>query len=220
MGFVDECIANFGMPMGPLTLADLVGLELFWKQRQARGDMSYENKISMRPYELGDWLCDQGRFGQKTGRGMYLYDAKTRKKLGLDPEVLKKSDEIIAQKGFKKRTDISEQEVVERVVYPLINEGFKILEEGYAQRPSDIDIVYAFGYGFPAYKGGPCTMRIMASRVVWRSCTSGWSSTTTMPSKRRRRTRTSSTTTTSFHRSCSWSASKRRLHWQSCGQRR
>jgi len=153
--FVDECISNFGMPMGPLTLADLVGLELFWKQRKARGDMSYENKISMRPYELGDWLCDQGRFGQKTGRGMYLYDAKTRKKLGLDPEVQKMSDEIIAKKGFKKRTDISEAEVVERILFPLVNEGFKILEEGYAQRPSDIDIVYAFGYGFPVYRGGP-----------------------------------------------------------------
>jgi len=153
--FVDDCIANFGMPMGPLTLSDLVGQELFYKQRKARGDMAFENKISMRPYELGDWLCDQGRFGQKTGRGMFLYDAKTRKKLGLDPEVVKKSDEIIAKKGFKKRTDITEQEVIERAMYPLINEGFRILEEGFAQRPSDIDIVYAFGYGFPPYRGGP-----------------------------------------------------------------
>merc|ERR1712113_1122281 len=85
----------------------------------------------------------------------FLYDAKTRKKLGLDPEVVKKSDEIIAKKGFKKRTDITEQEVIERAMYPLVNEGFKILEEGMAQRPSDIDVVYVFGYGFPPYKGGP-----------------------------------------------------------------
>jgi len=153
--FVDQCIYDFGMPMGPLTLADLVGLELFWKQRKARGDMGFENKISMRPYELGDWLCDQGRFGQKTGRGMFLYDSKTRKKLGLDPEVVAKAEEIRVKKGFTKRTDITEQEVVERIMYPLINEGFKILEEDMAQRPSDIDIVYAFGYGFPAWKGGP-----------------------------------------------------------------
>merc|ERR1712050_305394 len=117
---------------GPLTLSDLVGQELFYKQRKARGDMAFENKISMRPYELGDWLCDQGRFGQKTGRGMFLYDAKTRKKLGLDPEVAKKSEEIIAKKGFKKRTDITEQEVIERAMYPLINEGFRILEDGFA----------------------------------------------------------------------------------------
>merc|ERR1719203_1812926 len=92
---------------------------------------------------------------QKTGRGMFLYDAKTRKKLGLDPEVVKKGEEIRQKKGFVKRTDITEQEVVERVMFPLINEGFKILEEGFAQRPSDLDIVYAFGYGFPPYKGGP-----------------------------------------------------------------
>jgi len=153
--FIDECIFNFGMPMGPITLSDLVGQELFWKQRQARGDMKFESKISMRPYELGDWLCEQGRFGVKTGRGMFLYDAKTRKKLGLDPEVTKKAEEIRNAKGLAKRTDITEQEVIERVMYPLINEGFKILEEGFAQRPSDIDIVYAFGYGFPPYKGGP-----------------------------------------------------------------
>jgi len=153
--FIDGCMFNFGMPMGPLTLSDLVGQELFWKQRKARGDMSFENKISMRPYELGDWLCEQNRFGQKTGRGMFLYDAKTRKKLGLDPEVAKKAEEIRQKKGFTKRTDITEQEVVERCMYPLINEGFRILEEDMAQRPSDIDIVYAFGYGFPAYKGGP-----------------------------------------------------------------
>merc|ERR1719277_2051566 len=153
--FIDEAIYNFGMPMGPISLSDLVGQELFWKQRKARGDPLFENKISMRPYELGDWLCEQDRFGQKSGRGMFLYDAKTRKKLNLDPEVVAKLDAIRKEKGFTKRTDITEEEVVERVMYPLINEGFKILEEGMAQRPSDLDIVYAFGYGFPPYKGGP-----------------------------------------------------------------
>merc|ERR1719277_2496122 len=123
--FLDACIYNFGMPMGPISLSDLVGQELFYKQRKARGDMAFENKISMRPYELGDWLCDQGRFGQKTGRGMFLYDSKTRKKLGLDPEVAAKAEAIRVKKGFTKRSDITEQEV-ERIMYPLINEGFKI----------------------------------------------------------------------------------------------
>merc|ERR1719416_244068 len=153
--FLDACIYNFGMPMGPITLSDMVGQELFWKQRKALGNMLHENKISMRPYDLGDWLCEQDRFGVKTGRGMFLYDAKTRQKQGLDPEVVKKGEEIRQKKGFAKRTDVTEQEVCERCFYSLINEGFKILEEGFAQRPTDIDIVYAFGYGFPSYKGGP-----------------------------------------------------------------
>jgi len=151
---VDQAIFKFGMPMGPVSLGDMVGLELFWKQRKAAGDMKKESKVSMGPFEMGNWLCEKGRYGVKTGRGVFLYDAKTRKKLGIDPEVTKQMEAIRKEKGTpqKKFTD---QEIVERCMYPLVNEGFKILEEGMAQRPTDIDVVYVFGYGFPPYKGGP-----------------------------------------------------------------
>ncbi|CAD7955482.1 unnamed protein product [Amoebophrya sp. A25] len=154
LGVVDKAAFDFGMPMGPFTLFDLVGLELFWKQRKAAGNMQLETKVSIGPYEMGDWLCEQGRYGVKTGRGIFLYDAKTRKKLKLDPEVPAKLAEIQKQKGVKPRP-FTAQEVCERLFYPLVNEGFKILEENMAQRPSDIDIVYVYGYGFPPYKGGP-----------------------------------------------------------------
>merc|ERR1712194_667628 len=95
-----------------------------------------------------------GRYGVKTGRGIFLYDAKTRKKLGVDPEVAAACKEVAAKKGMAEKSFTAE-EVVQRIFYPLVNEGFKILEEGMAQRPSDIDVVYVFGYGFPPYKGGP-----------------------------------------------------------------
>ncbi|CAD7966879.1 unnamed protein product [Amoebophrya sp. A120] len=154
MSLVDSAAFKFGMPMGPLTLADLVGLELFWKQRKAAGNMQMETKVSIGPYEMCDWLCEQNRWGVKTGRGIFLYDAKTRKKLKLDPELPPKVAEIQKSKGVTPRS-FDEKEVCERLFFPLVNEGFKILEENMAQRPSDIDIVYVYGYGFPPYKGGP-----------------------------------------------------------------
>jgi 3-hydroxyacyl-CoA dehydrogenase len=155
----DDAAKAFGMPMGPATLGDLVGLELFWKKRQQLGDMKHEDKTSMGPYELTDWLCEKGRYGLKTpdksigatGRGIFIY--KGRDKM-LDPEVIAKAAEIIKAKGIKGRT-FSTEEITERMFFPMINEGFKILEEGYAQRPSDIDVCYIFGYGFPPAKGGP-----------------------------------------------------------------
>merc|ERR1711865_1155455 len=113
----------------------------------------------MGPYELTDWLCEQGRYGLKTpdkkigaiGRGIFIH--KGRDKV-LDPEVVAKLAEIQKAKGIKTRT-FTDEEVIERMFFPMINEGFKILEEGFAQRPSDIDICYIFGYGFPPAKGGP-----------------------------------------------------------------
>jgi len=156
---VDKAAENFGMAMGPMSLGDLVGQELFWKQRKAAGDMLKQTKTYMGPYELVDWLCENGRFGQKTpdpkigasGRGIFIH--KGRDKL-VDPEVVAKIEEIRKTKGVKART-VTDEEIVERLFFPLINEGFRILEEGYATRSSDIDIVYLFGYGFPPAKGGP-----------------------------------------------------------------
>eukprot|EP00932_Pfiesteria_piscicida_P009945 SRR837773.20779.p1 GENE.SRR837773.20779~~SRR837773.20779.p1 ORF type:complete len:411 (-),score=253.89 SRR837773.20779:80-1156(-) len=156
---VDRVAEQFGMAMGPMTLGDLVGQELFWKQRKAAGDMKKQTKTYMGPYELVDWLCEQGRFGQKTpdksigatGRGIYIH--KGRDKF-VDPEVVAKIEEIRKMKGVTARK-VTDEEVIERLFFPLINEGFRIMEEGFAQRSSDIDLAYIFGYGFPPAKGGP-----------------------------------------------------------------
>jgi 3-hydroxyacyl-CoA dehydrogenase len=156
---IDRVAENFGMAMGPMTLGDLVGQELFWKQRKAAGDMKKQTKTYMGPYELTDWLCENNRFGQKTpdpkigatGRGIFIH--KGRDKM-IDPEVIAKVEEIRKAKGHTART-VTDQEVEERLFFPLINEGFRIMEEGFAQRSSDVDIVYLYGYGFPPAKGGP-----------------------------------------------------------------
>merc|ERR1719171_2978614 len=156
---VDAALEDFGMAMGPMSLGDLVGQELFWKQRKAAGDMKLQTKTFMGPYELVDWLCEKGRFGQKTpdksigadGRGVYIHQGRNKT---VDPEVVAKMEEIRKMKGVSTRP-VSNEEICERLIFSLINEGFRILDEGYAQRPSDIDIAYIFGYGFPPSKGGP-----------------------------------------------------------------
>lgn len=156
---IEKAATEFGMAMGPMSLGDLVGQELFWKQRKAAGDMKRQTKTYYGPYELTDWLCEQGRFGQKTpdakikasGRGVFIHRGRAKE---VDPEVVAKMEEIRKMKGVTPRS-ISKEEILERLFFPLINEGFKILEEGYVARPSDIDIVYIFGYGFPPAKGGP-----------------------------------------------------------------
>jgi len=156
---VDRVAEQFGMAMGPMTLGDLVGQELFWKQRKAAGDMKKQTKTYMGPYELVDWLCENNRFGQKTpdkkigatGRGIFIHRGRDKT---VDSEVLAKMEEIRKTKGVVAR-NVTDQEVVERLFFPLINEGFRILEEGHAQRSSDIDLVYLYGYGFPPAKGGP-----------------------------------------------------------------
>mmetsp|Transcript_83891 Transcript_83891/g.235067 ORF Transcript_83891/g.235067 Transcript_83891/m.235067 type:complete len:613 (+) Transcript_83891:1-1839(+) len=156
---IDRVAQDFGMAMGPMTLGDLVGQELFWKQRKAAGDMKKQTKTYMGPYELNDWLCERNRFGLKTpdksigakGRGIYIH--KGRDKV-VDPEVVAQMDKIRQAKGITARA-LPDQEIEERLFFPMINEGFRILEEGHALRSSDIDIVYLYGYGFPPAKGGP-----------------------------------------------------------------
>ena len=153
---VDRAITSFGFPMGPLTLADLVGLDLFWRMRKASGNMNLETKVSMGPYEIGDWLCDKGRFGQKTARGFFIY-GKERSDKKVDPELVEAIKQISATKGIKQRPaeSFTLEEIQTRLLFPMINEGLKILEEGMAQRPSDIDVIYVYGFGFPPVKGGP-----------------------------------------------------------------
>jgi len=146
---VDSALENFGMAMGPLAMSDLAGLDVGYKARQARTDLPDDPKL----YRMGTVLVEMGRHGQKTGSGFYKYDPETRKRMS-DPEVEALIKQEAAQLGIEQR-DISREEIVARCLYPLVNEAALILEEGIAQRPSDIDVVYVYGYAFPAAKGGP-----------------------------------------------------------------
>ncbi|MDA0688551.1 MAG: 3-hydroxyacyl-CoA dehydrogenase NAD-binding domain-containing protein [Proteobacteria bacterium] len=146
---VDSTLEEFGMAMGPLAMGDLAGLDVGYKARQARTDLPDDPKL----YRMGTLLVEMGRHGQKTGSGFYKYDPETRQRQS-DPEVDALIKEEAAKLGVEQR-DISKEEILARCFYPLINEGAKILEEGIAQRPSDIDVVYVFGYAFPVAKGGP-----------------------------------------------------------------
>ncbi len=149
---VDDPIYALGFAMGPLTMSDLAGLDVGWRIRQGKG-LPASLAPGERYCELGDRICELGRFGQKTGSGFYTYDAKTRERQR-DPTIEKLIIDYSKEKGIKRRT-ISSDEVVERLMYSLINEGAWILEEGIAQRASDIDVIYVYGYGVPAYLGGP-----------------------------------------------------------------
>jgi 3-hydroxyacyl-CoA dehydrogenase len=140
---VDAVVTKFGMPMGPFAMGDLAGLDIGWRSRQDRGIKS----------EIADALCEAGRFGQKTGKGYYKYEAGSRAPLP-DPEVEQLIDETLQRLGRKRRA-VSDEEILERMMYPMINEGARILEEGIAARPSDIDVIWLYGYGWPIYRGGP-----------------------------------------------------------------
>ncbi len=137
---IDDALFNFGFPMGPFAMSDLAGLDIGWNKETSKGET------------LRDILCESGRLGQKSGKGFYLYDENRNK--SPDPEVEAIIRKFAEAKQIRLR-DISKEEILERCLYPMINEGFKILEEGMAIRASDIDIVWINGYGWPAYEGGP-----------------------------------------------------------------
>ncbi len=140
---VDAVVTKFGMPMGPFAMGDLAGLDIGWRSRQDRGIKS----------PIGDALYEAGRHGQKTGKGYYKYEAGSRSALP-DPEVERMLEEVRAKLGVKGRA-VSDEEILERMMYPMINEGARILEEKIAARPSDIDVIWLYGYGWPIYRGGP-----------------------------------------------------------------
>jgi 3-hydroxyacyl-CoA dehydrogenase len=140
---VDKVFTDFGWPMGPFAMGDLAGLDIGWRNRKSLGKTA----------AVGDALCEAGRYGQKTGKGYYLYEAGSRAPKS-DPEVEALIAQKAAERGINRRT-ISAEEIAERTMYPMINEGAKILAEGIAARASDIDIVWINGYGFPVGKGGP-----------------------------------------------------------------
>ncbi|WP_292324581.1 3-hydroxyacyl-CoA dehydrogenase NAD-binding domain-containing protein, partial [Mesorhizobium sp.] len=142
-GQVDKAFTDFGWPMGPFQMGDLAGLDLSWRNRKARGLTAV----------IADTLCEEGRFGQKTGRGWYRYEGGSREPVA-DVEVAELIRAKAAEQGVAGR-EIGADEIIERTLYPLVNEGAKILEEGIAVRASDIDVVWVNGYGFPVGKGGP-----------------------------------------------------------------
>ncbi|GAO40321.1 putative fatty acid oxidation complex alpha subunit [Sphingomonas changbaiensis NBRC 104936] len=137
---IDKVHVDFGMPMGPFQMSDLAGVDIGWHRDPNR----IEN--------VRDALCAKGRWGQKTGKGFYDYDEKRRPTPSAEVQAI--LDEFAAKSGTAKR-EISDEEIVERTLYPMVNEGALILEEGVAQRASDIDVVWIYGYGWPVYRGGP-----------------------------------------------------------------
>lgn len=141
---VDAIVRKFGFPMGPFAMADLAGLDVGRRIRQHRGELA----------PVSDALCAQGRFGQKTGAGYYLYMNGARIPVA-DPRVTALAQQEAAKRGIPRR-EVSEQEIVERMTYPLINEAARILEAGIATRASDIDVIWTSGFGWPAWRGGPC----------------------------------------------------------------
>ena len=138
---VDRVLYDFGLPMGPFAMMDLAGLDIGWKAETS-------NSSTVR-----DILCESGRRGQKNGRGYYTYDPETRAATP-DPEVVAMIREFAVSKGYEQR-EVTDQEVLERCLYPMVNEGAKILDEGVAIRGSDVDVVWVNGYGWPVYRGGP-----------------------------------------------------------------
>ena len=146
---VDKALEKWGMAMGPFRMGDLAGNDIGWAIRKRR----YVEKPAIRYAKFADRLCAQGRYGQKTGKGWYLYQAGARLAIP-DPEVDKMLEDYRSELGITPRK-ISDDEIVQRCVYALINEGARILDEGIAARASDIDTIYLAGYGFPLFRGGP-----------------------------------------------------------------
>ena len=147
---VDKVIYDFGFAMGPFAVGDVAGLDVSWRIRQRRAKTRPPEE---RYSPIADRLCEMGRFGQKTGAGWYRYEDGSRIPIS-DPAtedvILGVSDEM----GFSRR-DIGDDEILERCLYTLINEGAKILDEGMALRASDVDVIWVYGYGFPKHRGGP-----------------------------------------------------------------
>ena len=144
---IDQALESFGLNMGPFRMMDLVGLDLGWRARKLGG------KESPLHAKIGDELCEQNRFGQKNGAGYYNYSEGSRSP-NPAPENESVYEKISNENGFTRR-DISDEEILDRCILALINEGADILSEGVAQRAADIDVVYINGYGFPVWRGGP-----------------------------------------------------------------
>jgi 3-hydroxyacyl-CoA dehydrogenase len=146
---VDAALQKWGMAMGPFTMSDMAGNDIGWDVRKRR----YYERPEMAYSKFADKVCELGRYGQKTGKGFYRYEPGNRKPLP-DPEIEALLEKYRKENGLQTR-EISDEEIVQRCIYALANSGARILEEGIAQRASDVDMVYLAGYGFPAHRGGP-----------------------------------------------------------------
>jgi len=140
---VDRVLTDFGFPMGPFAMGDLAGLDVGWRIRKGRGVKA----------PVADRICELGRFGQKTGAGYFKYEKGDRTPIP-DPEVEKIIVDVATSMGITRRP-IGDDEILQRLLYPMINEGAQILEEKIAIRASDIDVIWVYGYGWPVYRGGP-----------------------------------------------------------------
>jgi 3-hydroxyacyl-CoA dehydrogenase len=140
---VDRVLTDFGFPMGPFAMSDLAGLDVGWRIRKGRGMKS----------PVADRICELGRFGQKTGAGYYRYEPGNRTPLP-DVEIEKIIVDVAAAQGITRRP-ITDEEILRRLLYPMVNEAAKILDEKIAIRASDIDVIWVYGYGWPVYRGGP-----------------------------------------------------------------
>jgi 3-hydroxyacyl-CoA dehydrogenase len=140
---VDKVLTDFGFPMGPFAMSDLAGLDVGWRIRKGRGAKS----------PVADRICELGRFGQKTGSGYFKYEKGDRTPIP-DPDVEKIIVDVATEQGITRR-HITDEEILQRLLYPMVNEGAKILDEKIAIRASDIDVIWVYGYGWPVYRGGP-----------------------------------------------------------------
>lgn len=147
---IDRVIKDFGFAMGPFATSDLAGLDVGWRIR--KGKHAIAPPVG-RYSRVADVLCELGRYGQKTGAGYYRYEPGDRTPIA-DPFVDELTERIAREDGIARRT-VSDEEVLKRALYPLVNEGAQILDDGIALRPGDIDVVWIYGYGFPAWRGGP-----------------------------------------------------------------
>jgi 3-hydroxyacyl-CoA dehydrogenase len=171
---IDAVLEDWGMAMGPFAVMDLAGGDIGWAIRKRR-----QLEQPDRPYStFPDRVCDLKRFGRKTGAGYYAYDANGRR--SEDPLITQLASEHARTIGHT-RSDVSNEEIVERCILALVNEGAKLLDEGIAERASDIDVVYRNGYGFPAHRGGPLYFadslgldRVLRSIATFRSGYEGW----------------------------------------------
>jgi len=146
---VNAALYDFGMAMGPLAMGDLAGLDVGWR---ARKEFKHLEKPGVRQPLVADRLAEMGHFGQKTGRGWSLYDENRNQ--SPSPETAALIEQLAREAGIERRA-VTHEEIVERCIYALVNEGAHLLGEGVALRASDIDVVYLNGYGFPAWRGGP-----------------------------------------------------------------
>jgi 3-hydroxyacyl-CoA dehydrogenase len=149
---IDNALVEFGMPVGPFGMQDIAGIDVGWRIRQflkSQGRTRAEGPQSAVP----DRLYELGRYGQKTGAGWYKYEPGSRTRIP-DPLVEGIAQQEAAKRGAARRT-VTDEEIIARIMTALANEGARILEEGYAVRAGDIDVIYCYGFGFPRYRGGP-----------------------------------------------------------------